>query len=70
MEKLMFLFTVSQYVAVYWLSCLLAGLGMEVIISELDLSYKERYSDAFIPDAYERLILDAIHGDQQHFVRR
>ena len=23
-----------------------------------------------IPDAYPRLILDAIRGDQQHFVRR
>lgn len=26
--------------------------------------------DVHIPDAYERLILDCIHGDQQHFVRR
>jgi glucose-6-phosphate 1-dehydrogenase len=46
------------------------GLEMTPIISELDLTYKERYSDAYIPDAYERLILDCIRGDQQHFVRR
>ncbi len=46
------------------------GLEMESIVSELDLSYKQRYGDTYIPDAYERLILDAIRGDQQHFVRR
>lgn len=39
-------------------------------MSELDLSYTQRYKDLRIPDAYERLILDAIRGDQQHFVRR
>jgi glucose-6-phosphate 1-dehydrogenase len=26
--------------------------------------------DTYIPEAYERLILDAIKGNQQHFVRR
>ena len=46
------------------------GLEMESIVSELDLSYSNRYTGAYIPDAYERLILDAIRGDQQHFVRR
>ena len=46
------------------------GLEMESIVTELDLSYKQRYGDTYIPDAYERLILDAIRGDQQHFVRR
>ena len=40
------------------------------IMSEMDLTYKERYTGAYIPEAYERLILDAIRGDQQHFVRR
>lgn len=40
------------------------------IMSEMDLTYKERYTEAYIPEAYERLILDAIRGDQQHFVRR
>ncbi|KAL4419711.1 hypothetical protein ABPG75_006809 [Micractinium tetrahymenae] len=39
-------------------------------ISELDLDYGKRYPGVVIPDAYPRLILDAIRGDQQHFVRR
>lgn len=46
------------------------GLDMAAELSELDLSYAERYSGVAIPDAYERLILDCIRGDQQHFVRR
>ena len=46
------------------------GLDSDVAMSELDLSYDERYKDVVIPDAYERLILDVVHGDQQHFVRR
>lgn len=46
------------------------GLEMDTTVSEMDLSYKQRYQGAYIPDAYERLILDAIRGDQQHFVRR
>uniref|UniRef100_A0A7S0UPW7 Glucose-6-phosphate 1-dehydrogenase n=1 Tax=Polytomella parva TaxID=51329 RepID=A0A7S0UPW7_9CHLO len=46
------------------------GLDMALEMSELDLTYPERYKDVVIPDAYERLILDCIRGDQQHFVRR
>ncbi|GFR42547.1 hypothetical protein Agub_g3454, partial [Astrephomene gubernaculifera] len=46
------------------------GLEMDYEMSELDLSYPERYKGVVIPDAYERLILDCIRGDQQHFVRR
>jgi len=46
------------------------GLEMDAIVSEMDLSYKQRYSESYIPDAYERLLLDALRGDQQHFVRR
>lgn len=46
------------------------GLEMSTIQSELDLSYKQRYHNVVIPEAYERLILDTIRGDQQHFVRR
>lgn len=46
------------------------GLDTEPIISELDLDYSSRYPDTTIPDAYPKLILDAIRGDQQHFVRR
>eukprot|EP00245_Coleochaete_scutata_P012804 TRINITY_DN501_c2_g2_i1.p1 TRINITY_DN501_c2_g2~~TRINITY_DN501_c2_g2_i1.p1 ORF type:complete len:523 (+),score=91.19 TRINITY_DN501_c2_g2_i1:216-1784(+) len=46
------------------------GLEMAATQSELDLSYHQRYEDIVIPEAYERLILDAIRGDQQHFLRR
>nr|ACN40811.1 unknown [Picea sitchensis] len=46
------------------------GLEMSTTQSELDLSYQQRYQDIAIPEAYERLILDTIRGDQQHFVRR
>ena len=46
------------------------GLGMELAQSELELLYTEKYEDVNIPEAYERLILDCINGDQQHFVRR
>ncbi|CAN0924639.1 Glucose-6-phosphate 1-dehydrogenase, cytoplasmic isoform [Linum grandiflorum] len=46
------------------------GLEMSTVQSELDLSYRQRYQHVTIPEAYERLILDTIRGDQQHFVRR
>lgn len=46
------------------------GLEMSTAQSELDLSYRQRYQGVIIPEAYERLILDTIRGDQQHFVRR
>lgn len=46
------------------------GLEMHTVQSELDLSYMQRYQGVVIPEAYERLILDTIRGDQQHFVRR
>ncbi|BBH00497.1 glucose-6-phosphate dehydrogenase 6 [Prunus dulcis] len=46
------------------------GLEMSTVQSELDLSYGQRYQGVTIPEAYERLILDTIRGDQQHFVRR
>lgn len=34
------------------------GLEMATTMSELDLSYHERYTGVIIPEAYERLILD------------
>uniref|UniRef100_A0A061S3M8 Glucose-6-phosphate 1-dehydrogenase n=1 Tax=Tetraselmis sp. GSL018 TaxID=582737 RepID=A0A061S3M8_9CHLO len=46
------------------------GWDNNVHMSEMDLSYKDRYKGLRIPEAYERLILDCIRGDQQHFVRR
>eukprot|EP00300_Choanocystis_sp_HF-7_P030197 c38967_g1_i1.p1 GENE.c38967_g1_i1~~c38967_g1_i1.p1 ORF type:complete len:513 (+),score=131.34 c38967_g1_i1:1-1539(+) len=46
------------------------GLKNNIMESELDLTYNDRYSNVVIPDAYERLLLDVIRGDHQHFVRR
>ncbi|XP_030623548.1 glucose-6-phosphate 1-dehydrogenase-like [Chanos chanos] len=37
--------------------------------TELDLTYRSRYRDVKLPDAYERLILDVFCGNQMHFVR-
>ncbi|RKP10348.1 glucose-6-phosphate 1-dehydrogenase-like protein [Thamnocephalis sphaerospora] len=45
------------------------GLSFDTTISELDLSYDQRYSDHKIPDAYESLILDCLRGDHSNFVR-
>ncbi|TYI30419.1 hypothetical protein ES332_A05G386200v1 [Gossypium tomentosum] len=49
------------------------GLEMSAVQSELDLSVMrlgQRYQGVMIREAYERLVLDTIRGDQQHFVRR
>ena len=38
-------------------------------LAELDLDYSRRYGGVRIPEAYERLIADAIAGDASNFVR-
>jgi len=45
------------------------GMSVEAELTELDLSYNERYKGVKMPDAYERLILDVFVGSQIHFVR-
>lgn len=45
------------------------GLAMRAFPTEMDLSYKRRFADAKIPEAYEALILDALKGDHSNFVR-
>lgn len=45
------------------------GLTNEVAQSELDMTYKSRFSATRWPDAYERLILDVFRGDHNLFVR-
>eukprot|EP00656_Telonema_subtile_P040016 TRINITY_DN45092_c0_g1_i1.p1 TRINITY_DN45092_c0_g1~~TRINITY_DN45092_c0_g1_i1.p1 ORF type:complete len:502 (+),score=148.69 TRINITY_DN45092_c0_g1_i1:69-1574(+) len=46
------------------------GLRTEPVTSELDLSYKSRYKGAYAPDAYTRLILEALRPRSQGmFVR-
>ncbi|KAK9907453.1 hypothetical protein WJX75_004009 [Coccomyxa subellipsoidea] len=44
------------------------GLGLNLDVTKLDLTYKQRYN-VHLPDAYERLILDVIHGDKRLFIR-
>lgn len=44
------------------------GLQTHAVMSELDLSYTDRFEDR-LPDAYERLILDVMRGDHSNFVR-
>uniref|UniRef100_A0A0D9VV86 Glucose-6-phosphate 1-dehydrogenase n=1 Tax=Leersia perrieri TaxID=77586 RepID=A0A0D9VV86_9ORYZ len=44
------------------------GLGMRLDSSNLNLLYSERYRRE-IPDAYERLLLDAIEGERRLFIR-
>eukprot|EP00948_MAST-09A_sp_MAST-9A-sp1_P000183 g183.t1 len=45
------------------------GLSAGVAETELDLTYKSRFPNAYTPDAYERLIFDVMRGDQSSFVR-
>ncbi|GAV30453.1 hypothetical protein PMKS-003967 [Pichia membranifaciens] len=46
------------------------GVANKVSISELDLTYKDRYSSEFyIPQAYESLIKDCLEDDHSNFVR-
>ncbi|KAI0081819.1 glucose-6-phosphate dehydrogenase [Panus rudis PR-1116 ss-1] len=45
------------------------GLYTRAIPTEMDLTYKRRFVDAKIPEAYESLILDALRGDHSNFVR-
>lgn len=45
------------------------GMNFSPEETELDLTYKNRYDGIYMPDAYERLILDVFLGSQIHFVR-
>ncbi|KAF8739238.1 hypothetical protein AX14_010402 [Amanita brunnescens Koide BX004] len=45
------------------------GLYTRAIPTEMDLTYKKRFIDTHIPEAYEALILDALRGDHSNFVR-
>ncbi|WVN86353.1 glucose-6-phosphate dehydrogenase [Cryptococcus depauperatus CBS 7841] len=47
----------------------LPGFHTRAVPVELDLTYKERFTEVNIPQAYEALILDALKGDHSNFVR-
>ncbi|WJZ99741.1 hypothetical protein VitviT2T_018159 [Vitis vinifera] len=44
------------------------GLGLRLDCSDLNLLYKSRYPRE-VPDAYERLLLDAVEGERRLFIR-
>ena len=44
------------------------GMGMQLTTRNLDLQYREAFSE-LIPDAYESLLLDVIEGDRSLFIR-
>jgi glucose-6-phosphate 1-dehydrogenase len=43
--------------------------GMDLRPSDLEFHYKSSYPDKAIPEAYERLLLDAVQGDAALFMR-
>ncbi len=45
------------------------GFGMELTQTFMNFRYREAFPDFNSPDAYERLLLDAIRGDQTLFAR-
>ena len=45
------------------------GMGMTLQPRDLDLQYKEAFSEV-IPDAYESLLLDVIEGDRSLFIQK
>ena len=45
------------------------GLYTRAIPTEMDLTYKRRFAETNIPEAYEALILDCLKGDHSNFVR-
>ncbi|CAK5275611.1 unnamed protein product [Mycena citricolor] len=44
------------------------GLYTRAIPTEMDLTYKRRFTETKIPEAYEALILDALKGDHSNFI--
>ena len=45
------------------------GLYTRALPIEMDLTYKRRFAETNIPEAYEALILDCLKGDHSNFVR-
>lgn len=41
------------------------GLETSPFPSELDLSFKDRFNEVVLPEAYERLIIDAMRSDHR-----
>lgn len=45
------------------------GLSNKTSIIDLNLAYDRRYHDFWVPEAYESLIRDVLHGEHTNFVR-
>jgi glucose-6-phosphate 1-dehydrogenase len=45
------------------------GTKIDFVSKEIDLSYQHAFAGEVIPEAYENLILDAINGNKQLFIR-
>lgn len=45
------------------------GMFIDPVETELDLTYSARYKNVYMPDAYDRLLLDVFFGTQLNFVR-
>jgi len=45
------------------------GLYTRAVPTEMDLTYKNRFQQVNIPEAYEALLLDTLRGDRSNFVR-
>jgi glucose-6-phosphate 1-dehydrogenase len=55
---------------IYWkMNTKTPGFVTKAVPVELDLTYKKRFVDAKVPQAYEALIWDAFKGDHSNFVR-
>lgn len=46
------------------------GVGIDLQRTLLDLSFSDAFQDKRVADAYERLLLEAMHGRQSLFIRR
>jgi glucose-6-phosphate 1-dehydrogenase len=46
------------------------GTSMKSAPADMVFHYRDRFGDFVIPDAYERLLMDAIQGDASLFARR
>ena len=45
------------------------GFATTPVETDMDVSYNEKFPDVKLPDAYTRLILDVLRGEQATFVR-
>ena len=52
------------------ISCKHPGTGLDIAPVKMDFHYNEQFGKSSSPEAYERLLLDVMHGDPTLFMRR